>query len=67
MLTIIIAGLCYAIGLFIRTAFAKNPHEIGILIAMNMFTILSPCGFIATVCILLYLVLLLYGANADTN
>ncbi|KAF8597895.1 hypothetical protein BDV93DRAFT_452081 [Ceratobasidium sp. AG-I] len=53
MLTVIIAGICYAIGLFIRPAFAKSPHSVNVLVVMNMFTILSPCGFIATVYMLL--------------
>ncbi|KAJ1305434.1 hypothetical protein OPQ81_000444 [Rhizoctonia solani] len=53
MLTIMIGGACYATGLFMRLPFGANPHELGLYIIMNMFTVLSPCAFIATVYMLL--------------
>ncbi|KAF8597902.1 RTA1-domain-containing protein [Ceratobasidium sp. AG-I] len=53
MLTIMIAGVCYAAGLFLRVAFANDPHSSSIIIPMQLLTVLSPCGFIATVYMLL--------------
>ncbi|CCO37308.1 Protein RTA1 [Rhizoctonia solani AG-1 IB] len=53
MLTIIIGCVCYAIGLFIRLPFASNTHQLGIYIFLNTITVLAPCGFIATVYMLL--------------
>ncbi|KAB5590798.1 hypothetical protein CTheo_5760 [Ceratobasidium theobromae] len=53
MLAIIIGGVCYAIGLFLRLVYANNPSSSGLSIIMNMFTILSPCAFIATAYMLL--------------
>ncbi|CAE6476371.1 unnamed protein product [Rhizoctonia solani] len=53
MLTIMIGGVCYAIGLFMRLPFGSNPHKLGLYIIMNMFTVLSPCAFIAAVYMLL--------------
>ncbi|CCO37309.1 Protein RTA1 [Rhizoctonia solani AG-1 IB] len=53
MLTIMIGGVCYAIGLFMRLPFGSNPDKLGLYIIMNMFTVLSPCAFIATVYMLL--------------
>ncbi|KAF8597910.1 RTA1-domain-containing protein [Ceratobasidium sp. AG-I] len=52
MLTIIICGMCYAAGLYIRIWFANNT-TLKVYIILNMLTILSPCGFIATVYMLL--------------
>ncbi|KAF8597903.1 RTA1-domain-containing protein [Ceratobasidium sp. AG-I] len=53
MLTIIIAVFCYVIGLFMRPAYAKKTDSLMLMIIMNLFTLLSPCGFIATVYMLL--------------
>ncbi|KAJ1305433.1 hypothetical protein OPQ81_000443 [Rhizoctonia solani] len=53
MLTIMIGGVCYAIGLFMRLPFGSSPDKLGLYIVMNMFTVLSPCAFIATVYMLL--------------
>ncbi|CAE6378444.1 hypothetical protein RSOLAG22IIIB_11545 [Rhizoctonia solani] len=53
MLTIMIGGVCYAIGLFLRLPFGDNSDKLGLYIVMNMFTVLSPCAFIATVYMLL--------------
>ncbi|KAF8714456.1 RTA1 like protein, partial [Rhizoctonia solani] len=53
MLTIMIGGVCYAIGLFMRLPFGSNPDRLSLYIIMNMFTVLSPCAFIATVYMLL--------------
>ncbi|KAG8729763.1 hypothetical protein FRC11_008074 [Ceratobasidium sp. 423] len=53
MLTIMIGGICYAVGLFLRLPFGSNPHQLGLYIAMDMFIVLSPCAFIATVYMLL--------------
>ncbi|KAH7337988.1 RTA1 like protein-domain-containing protein [Rhizoctonia solani] len=53
MLTIMIGGVCYALGLFLRLPFRSNPHQLGLYIITNMFTVLSPCAFIATVYMLL--------------
>ncbi|ELU42426.1 RTA1 domain-containing protein [Rhizoctonia solani AG-1 IA] len=58
MLTIMIGGVCYAIGLFMRLrefcrTFGSNPDRLSLYIIMNMFTVLSPCAFIATVYMLL--------------
>ncbi|QRW20979.1 RTA1-like protein [Rhizoctonia solani] len=48
-----IGGVCYAIGLFMRLPFGSNPDRLSLYIIMNMFTVLSPCAFIATVYMLL--------------
>ena len=53
MLTILIGGVFYSIGLFLRIALVDNPGSLGLYIVTNMFTVLSPCGFIATVYMLL--------------
>ncbi|KDN35312.1 hypothetical protein RSAG8_11698, partial [Rhizoctonia solani AG-8 WAC10335] len=53
MLTIMIGGVCYAAGLFIRIPFGANQDTLGLYIIMNMLTVLSPCAFIATVYMLL--------------
>ncbi|KAF8597901.1 hypothetical protein BDV93DRAFT_512969 [Ceratobasidium sp. AG-I] len=53
MLTIMIAGVCYAAGLFLRIASANDPHSDSIIIPMQLLTVLAPCGFIATVYMLL--------------
>ncbi|KAB5591069.1 hypothetical protein CTheo_5481 [Ceratobasidium theobromae] len=53
MLTIIIGGVCYAIGLFLRLVYGNNSSSLGLYIIMNMFTVLSPCAFIATAYMLL--------------
>lgn len=52
MLTLMISGVCYAGGLYVRVWFANNT-TLKVYIMMNMLTILSPCGFIATVYMLL--------------
>ncbi|KAF8597909.1 RTA1-like protein [Ceratobasidium sp. AG-I] len=53
MLVLMLSAEIYAAGLFMRLWFAKDTHNITRFIAMNMCTILSPCGFIATVYMLL--------------
>ncbi|ELU38603.1 RTA1 domain-containing protein [Rhizoctonia solani AG-1 IA] len=46
MLTLMISGALYALGLYFRTVFAKDPHNISKFIAMHMLIVLSPCGLI---------------------
>ncbi|KAH7319529.1 RTA1-like protein [Rhizoctonia solani] len=53
MFTLMISGALYAIGLYFRTVFAKDPHNISKFIVMHMLIVLSPCGLIATVYMLL--------------
>ncbi|EUC54158.1 RTA1-domain protein [Rhizoctonia solani AG-3 Rhs1AP] len=53
MLTLMISGALYALGLYFRTVFAKDPHSIPKFIVMHMLVVLSPCGLIATVYMLL--------------
>ncbi|KAF8597911.1 hypothetical protein BDV93DRAFT_561867 [Ceratobasidium sp. AG-I] len=53
MLTIMISAFVYAAGLYTRIIFKNNVHSLGLFIVMNMLTVLSPCGFIATVYMLL--------------
>ncbi|CUA71467.1 hypothetical protein RSOLAG22IIIB_09585 [Rhizoctonia solani] len=48
-----ISGALYALGLYFRTVFAKDPHNISKFIVMHMLVVLSPCGLIATVYMLL--------------
>ncbi|QRW20977.1 RTA1-like protein [Rhizoctonia solani] len=43
----------YAVGLFLRLAFAADTHNLGMFICMNTIVVLSPCAFIATVYMLL--------------
>ncbi|CAE6356797.1 unnamed protein product [Rhizoctonia solani] len=49
----IVVGALYALGLYFRTVFAKDPHNISKFIVMHMLVVLSPCGLIATVYMLL--------------
>ncbi|CAE7232048.1 unnamed protein product, partial [Rhizoctonia solani] len=53
MLTVMIGGICYAIGQFMRLPFGDHSDQLGFYIVMNMFTVLSPCAFIATAYMLL--------------
>ncbi|CED85557.1 RTA-like protein [Phaffia rhodozyma] len=53
MLTLIIGSFCYAVGMGLRLLFRKNSHSMGIYIALDMFTVLSPCAFLATDYVLL--------------
>ncbi|CAE6434340.1 unnamed protein product [Rhizoctonia solani] len=63
MLTLMISGALYALGLYFRTVFAKDPHSISKFIMMHMLIVLSPCGLIATVYMLLGRLALTLGAN----
>ncbi|CAE6497662.1 unnamed protein product [Rhizoctonia solani] len=53
MLTVMIGGICYAAGLFLRIPYRTNQEQLGFYIVMNMLTVLSPCAFIATAYMLL--------------
>ncbi|KAG9082277.1 hypothetical protein FRC06_005143 [Ceratobasidium sp. 370] len=53
MATLVVAGFCYSAGLILRIPYGSNYDKIGFYIVMSMFTVLSPCGFIATVYVLL--------------
>ncbi|KAK8864747.1 hypothetical protein IAR55_002003 [Kwoniella newhampshirensis] len=53
MLTLCISALTMAIGFGIRIPLSTNPTSSGIYIGYTLFTLLSPCGFIATEYILL--------------
>lgn len=53
MLTIIVAALFYALGLFLRVVVANDPTSVTKYALMNLISILSPCGFIAVVYMLL--------------
>ncbi|KAG8718704.1 hypothetical protein FRC08_004611 [Ceratobasidium sp. 394] len=53
MATLVISGYTYAIGLALRIPVGNNPTSKGLFIIMNLCTVLSPCGFIATVYVLL--------------
>ncbi|QRV82365.1 RTA1-like protein [Ceratobasidium sp. AG-Ba] len=53
MATLVAAGFCYSAGLILRIPYRSNYDKIGFYIIMSMFTVLSPCGFIATVYVLL--------------
>ncbi|KAG8705638.1 hypothetical protein FRC09_002836 [Ceratobasidium sp. 395] len=53
MITLIISAAIYAGGCYMRIVFAKDPHTLNKFIAMHSAIVLSPCGFIATVYMLL--------------
>ncbi|QRW11281.1 RTA1-like protein [Ceratobasidium sp. AG-Ba] len=53
MTTLVISGYFYAVGLILRIPYRSNSDSLVLFIVMNLFTVLSPCGFIATVYILL--------------
>ncbi|KAG9079547.1 hypothetical protein FRC06_007667, partial [Ceratobasidium sp. 370] len=53
MITLIVSAAIYAGGCYMRTVFAKDPHTLNKFIAMHSAIVLSPCGFIATVYMLL--------------
>ncbi|KAG9092775.1 hypothetical protein FRC06_011803 [Ceratobasidium sp. 370] len=53
MAILVISGYIYAIGLALRIPVGNNPTSTGLFIIMNLCTVLSPCGFIATVYVLL--------------
>ncbi|KAG8885639.1 hypothetical protein FRB98_001732 [Tulasnella sp. 332] len=53
MLYMAIGSACYCVGLAFRYPLHSQPDSIGIYIGMDMFIVLSPCAFIATVYILL--------------
>ncbi|CAE6459258.1 unnamed protein product [Rhizoctonia solani] len=53
MLTVMIGGICYAAGLFLRIPYRDHQEQLGFYIVMNMLTVLSPCAFIATAYMLL--------------
>lgn len=53
MTALVICGYIYALGLILRIAYGKNYTSLGLYVFLNMCTVLSPCGFIATVYILL--------------
>jgi hypothetical protein len=52
-LCLTIGTWCEAIGLALRIALRKDPHSLGLYIAMYMFVVLSPCAFLAADYILL--------------
>ncbi|CAE6444406.1 unnamed protein product [Rhizoctonia solani] len=49
MVTIITGAIGYALGLFLRIRYAQEPTNAPIYNAMDLFLLLSPCGFIASV------------------
>ncbi|QRW24452.1 RTA1-like protein [Rhizoctonia solani] len=53
MTALVICGYIYALGLILRIAYGKNYSSLGLYVFLNMCTVLSPCGFIATVYVLL--------------
>ncbi|KAG9006490.1 hypothetical protein FRB94_014354 [Tulasnella sp. JGI-2019a] len=53
MLYMAVGALCYCAGLALRYPFHSHPYGLGLFIIMNMFTILSPCAFIAAIYMLL--------------
>ncbi|CAE6458222.1 unnamed protein product [Rhizoctonia solani] len=53
MLTFIIGGGFYSIGLFLRIMYAGDPTSVSKYAVMNLIILLSPCGFIAGVYMLL--------------
>ncbi|CAE6378188.1 unnamed protein product [Rhizoctonia solani] len=53
MTALVVCGYIYALGLILRIAYGKNYSSLGLYVFLNMCTVLSPCGFIATVYVLL--------------
>ncbi|CEL54746.1 Protein RTM1 OS=Saccharomyces cerevisiae GN=RTM1 PE=3 SV=1 [Rhizoctonia solani AG-1 IB] len=53
MFAIIIGAGFYSIGLFLRIMYAGDPTNVGKYAVMNLIILLSPCGFIAGVYMLL--------------
>ncbi|KAH7323320.1 RTA1 like protein-domain-containing protein [Rhizoctonia solani] len=53
MLAIIIGAGFYSLGLFLRIMYAGDPTSVGKYAVMNLIILLSPCGFIAGVYMLL--------------
>ncbi|KAJ1305511.1 hypothetical protein OPQ81_000518 [Rhizoctonia solani] len=53
MFAIIIGAGFYSIGLFLRIMYAGDPTSVGKYAVMNLIILLSPCGFIAGVYMLL--------------
>ncbi|CAE6426159.1 unnamed protein product [Rhizoctonia solani] len=53
MVTIITGAIGYALGLFLRIRYAQEPTNAPIYNAMDLFLLLSPCGFIASIFMML--------------
>ncbi|CAE6340003.1 unnamed protein product [Rhizoctonia solani] len=53
MMTIVTGALGYALGLFLRIRYAQEPTNAAVYNAMDLFLLLSPCGFIAGVFMML--------------
>ncbi|KAG8743397.1 hypothetical protein FRC10_012123 [Ceratobasidium sp. 414] len=51
--TLVISGYIYALGLILRIPYRQNTSGLGLYLILNLCVVLSPCGFIATVYILL--------------
>ncbi|KAG8791209.1 hypothetical protein FRC12_009879 [Ceratobasidium sp. 428] len=51
--TLVASGYIYALGLILRIPYRTNTTSLGLYLIMNLCVVLSPCGFIATVYILL--------------
>ncbi|KAG9082851.1 hypothetical protein FS749_006528 [Ceratobasidium sp. UAMH 11750] len=51
--TLVISGYVYALGLILRIPYRNNTDSLGLYLVLNLCVVLSPCGFIATVYILL--------------
>lgn len=53
MVTIITGAIGYALGLFLRIRYAQEPTNAPVYNAMDLFLLLSPCGFIASIFMML--------------
>ncbi|KAF5384013.1 hypothetical protein D9757_006917 [Collybiopsis confluens] len=48
LLTLTIGMTCMTLGLLLKIAMSQSPHSLGLYILQQLFTLLSPCAFLAT-------------------